>query len=66
MCSSDREQHLAATPAPCGVGDRFAVIRELVGRLDGGRERAVREQGGELAVNLGTVSGVVCSQRFTQ
>ena len=45
----------------------FAVIRERVGRLDAGGERAVGDQGGELAIDLrDRVRRRPCSHRFSQ
>lgn len=50
---SKSEEHLAVTVVPGSVADRFAVIREPVGRLGGCGEGAVGDQGGELAVGPG-------------
>jgi hypothetical protein len=45
--SSEGEQHLATSVAAGSVGDRFAVIRERVGRLDLSGEGAVGDEGCE-------------------
>src|SRR6185312_2375673 len=50
--SLEAEQHLAVAIAPGSVADRFAVVRERVGRFDRSGEGAVPHQGSKLAVGV--------------
>src|ERR1700722_12757133 len=50
--SPESEEHFAAAVVAGGGGDRFPVVVEGLGRLDGGGEGAVGDQGGKLVVGL--------------